>query len=230
MNRKQDLGRLAAMLDVLTLIGGLVILFTLSWDIIRIENYLLSPSFLELQLIVCIVFLADFFARLSLAEDKGRFFLRNLFLLLVSIPYLNILQWCNADLSRTAYIVAKTAPLLRGFYSVFIIVGWLTHSRIRSLTISYIFTVIGFTYYAALVFYSYERGVNPRLEGFGNSFWWAWMNVTTVGASIFAVTTIGKILSVMLPALGMMMFPIFTAFIVDKFQKYRKELQDTSHS
>ncbi len=64
---------------------------------------------------------------------------------------------------------------------------------------AYIFTVVVFTYISALVFYDYEILVNSKLHGFGNALWWAWMNVTTVGAEIFAVTTIGKIFCVMLP-------------------------------
>lgn len=45
------------------------------------------------------------------------------------------------------------------------------------------------------------------------------MNVTTVGAEIFAVTTIGKVVTVLLPSLGMMMFPIFTVYVVQQFTR-----------
>lgn len=41
------------------------------------------------------------------------------------------------------------------------------------------------------------------------------MDVTTVGSNIYATTAVGKILSVVLAALGMMMFPIFTVYITD---------------
>ncbi|MFQ8806616.1 MAG: hypothetical protein ACLR8Y_17920 [Alistipes indistinctus] len=48
------------------------------------------------------------------------------------------------------------------------------------------------------------------------------MNVTTVGANIFAVTPMGKVLTVVLAASGMMMFPIFTVYITTKFQSTSK--------
>jgi voltage-gated potassium channel len=41
------------------------------------------------------------------------------------------------------------------------------------------------------------------------------MNMTTVGAAIFPVTAVGKVLAAMLPALGMMFFPIFTIYVTD---------------
>ena len=65
--------------------------------------------------------------------------------------------------------------------------------------------------------------VNPKLDGFGNALWWAWMNVTTVGAEIFPVTTIGKIVCVLLPILGMMLFPIFTTYILTIYQNPQKK-------
>ena len=39
---------------------------------------------------------------------------------------------------------------------------------------------------------------------------WMW---TTVGSNIIAVTPTGRVLSVLLAALGMMMFPIFTVYV-----------------
>ena len=63
-----------------------------------------------------------------------------------------------------------------------------------------------FTYLASLVFYDYEILVNPRLADYGDALWWAWMNVTTVGAAIFPVTAVGKVVCVLLPIVGMIFF------------------------
>lgn len=75
------------------------------------------------------------------------------------------------------------------------------------------FSVLVFTYLASLVFYDYEILVNPRLADYGDALWWAWMNVTTVGAAIFPVTAVGKVVCVLLPIVGMIFFPIFTVYI-----------------
>ena len=46
--------------------------------------------------------------------------------------------------------------------------------------------------------------------------------LTTVGAEIFAVTAIGKVITILLPTLGMMMFPIFTTYILQEYT-HKKE-------
>ncbi len=49
------------------------------------------------------------------------------------------------------------------------------------------------------------------------------MDVTTVGSNIEAVTGVGRVLSVLLAALGMMMFPIFTVYVTNLITQRNKE-------
>ena len=114
-------------------------------------------------------------------------------------------------------------PLVRLFLAFYIVIRWLAGDRVRKLLAAYVLTVALFTYLSALVFYDYEAGVNPRLHGFGDAVWWAWMNVTTVGAEIFPVTTVGKVFSVLLPSLGMLFFPIFTTYVLQEYAPRKKE-------
>lgn len=156
------------------------------------------------------------------SERKARFFGRNFLVLLISIPYLNIIDWSSAELPRYWATLIGIMPLMRAFLAFYIVVQWLVDNKVRKLFFAYIFTVVVFTYISALVFYDYEILVNSKLHGFGNALWWAWMNVTTVGAEIFPVTTIGKIFCVMLPSLGMMFFPIFTTYVLQEYS-HKKE-------
>ena len=59
-----------------------------------------------------------------------------------------------------------------------------------------------------------------------SALWWAFMDVTTVGSNIYAVTPTGKILSVVLAALGMMMFPIFTVYVTSLVQQANKRKEE----
>ncbi len=201
--------------NIATLIGGIVILLSLSYDILHNNGYILTPAYLEIQFVVCLVFIADFVLHWVSAERPARFFWRNWIFLLVSIPMLNIALWCGCHLSQEWYLILKAAPLIRAFAAIAIVVAWLVRGRIRMLFIAYLFIVVAFTYLAALIFYCYEIGVNPKVDNFGDSLWWAWMGVTTVGAAVFPVTAIGKVLAVELPGLGMMMFPIFTIYLTN---------------
>ena len=51
--------------------------------------------------------------------------------------------------------------------------------------------------------------------------------VTMLMANIYAVTATGKILSVVLAALGMMMFPIFTVYVTSLLQKFNAQDKET---
>lgn len=204
-------------MSLLALLAGVVLLVSVSWEIITGDHEHFSRWYLALQLVICIVFLLDFFVRMATAPCKGRFFVRNFFFLLLAVPYLNIVHWCHADLTRDWAMLISLTPLLRTFLALYVVLYWMVNNRFKLLFWAYIITVVVFTYLSALIFFDYEVLVNDKLHGFGNALWWAWMNVTTVGAEIFAVTTIGKVVTVLLPSLGMMMFPIFTVYVVQQF-------------
>ena len=68
--------------------------------------------------------------------------------------------------------------------------------------------------------------MNTLVTGYGDALWWAFMDVTTVGSNIIAVTVTGRVLSVLLAALGMMMFPIFTVYVTSLVQKRNQEKQE----
>ncbi|MEG1864343.1 MAG: two pore domain potassium channel family protein [Alistipes sp.] len=209
-------------LNLLKVGAGVVLLTALSWEILSGDHLHFSRTYLTIQLVVCLLFLADFFVRLSAAESWSRFFLRNILFFVLAIPYLNLLAWSGQDLPRDWAMIIGLMPLARAFLAFYIVVKWLADTKISRLFTAYIFTVVVFTYLSALLFYDYEIVVNPQLHSFGNALWWAWMNVTTVGAPIFAVTTIGKITTVLLPTLGMMMFPIFTTYIFKQYTHKRE--------
>lgn len=206
-------------LGILKLVAGVTLLVALSWEIIAGDHIHLSTTYLTIQFFVCVIFLYDFLLRLLQSGCKGRFFLRHLFYLLISIPYLTLLSWTGIRMTHDWGILVGLIPLLRAFLAMFIIVQWMVRgkNRMRWLFAAYIFTVVVFTYISALIFYDYEVLVNPKLQGFGNALWWAWMNVTTVGAAIFPVTAVGKVVCVLLPSLGMMFFPIFTTYILQEY-------------
>lgn len=168
-------------LNIVTLAAGALLLLAMSVEILTGDHRHFSQAYLWIQFAVCIVFLADFFIRLARSERRTRFFLRNLLFLLLSIPYLNLVDWFSLELARGWAMLIGLTPLLRGFLALYIIVAWLARNRFNQLLAAYLFSVLVFTYLASLVFYDYEILVNPRLADYGDALWWAWMNVTTVG-------------------------------------------------
>ena len=70
-------------------------------------------------------------------------------------------------------------------------------------------------YYCSLIFYSREYGVNPEVDTYWTALWWSFMNLSTVGCNISPVTVAGKIVAVILPISGMIIFPLFTVYLTN---------------
>ena len=202
---------------MINLIAGIALLVGVSVEVLTGNHHTYSEWYMWLQLVVCIIFIVDFASALTARDSNNNYFLLNLLSLIVSIPYLNILDWMDVPLDRGVAVTVAALPLLRSFVAMGVVVKWFINGKANRLFGAYLFTVVCFTYLAALMFFDYELGVNEKLNGFGNALWWAWMNVTTVGAAIFPVTAVGKVLAVLLPALGMMFFPIFTIYVTNMY-------------
>lgn len=209
--------RLTGWLNVLVLLGSLAIIVSLSYDILTVGRYRPdSRMMLDVQWAVCSVFILDFVVRCIMSPRKGRFVVNNLFLLLVSIPYLNLIHCMRIELPHEVHYLLGLVPLLRGGYGLVRIIGWFTRRSATSLMVSYLSILVAVTYFTSLIFFVAERGINRGVETYWDALWWAGMDLTTVGSEITAVTPMGKVLSVFLAAAGIMMLPIFTVYITDR--------------
>lgn len=217
--KKDSTTALARLLDALAIFASLLLLLSLSLDIVHRKSYTLSPMVEELQLVVCMIFIIDYIVQTMMSRNPKRYFWRNIVLLLVSLPYLNLMEWGGADLPKGVYIFLKCLPMVRGAVGIYMLIKYITPSRVSAIMWSYIVLIVLVTYISSLVFYAYEEVVNHAVEGFGTALWWAGLNVTTVGAPLFAVTPIGKMLTVLLPGLGMVLFPLLTVYVTHLVQR-----------
>ena len=72
-----------------------------------------------------------------------------------------------------------------------------------------------------------EHKVNPYGDGLLSALWWAFMDVTTVGARFMPSLPTGKILSVVLAAPNdVPMFPIFTVYVTSLVQQANKRKEE----
>lgn len=102
-------------LNIVTLAAGALLLLAMSVEILTGDHRHFSQAYLWIQFAVCIVFLADFFIRLARSERRTRFFLRNLLFLLLSIPYLNLVDWFSLELARGWAMLIGADAALSGF-------------------------------------------------------------------------------------------------------------------
>ena len=213
-------------LHVIILILSLFLVVSISIDTFNNVPFQTESSYLKVQLWICIIFLFDFFFELFLSKEKLKYLRTHFLFFIISIPYLNIIDYYHIELSEEVKYFMRFIPLVRGGYALAIIVGRFTKSKVTGLFISYVTMLLATVYFSSLLFFSIEHKINPDVKGYSDSLWWAFMNVTTVGSNIYAVTVGGQVLSVVLAALGMMMFPIFTVYVTSLFQKVNSKSKD----
>jgi voltage-gated potassium channel len=202
----------------MTLVASILLLASLSAEIIYSQELAhFSAAYSWAMFGVCIIFIIDFFALMIHSPHPWRFFYRNGIVLILSIPYHTLLEWLGYTTGHSEQMAMSGVVMLRAVMALYITLRWLITQRTTRLLWAYIATVSVCTYFSALFFYEYEAPVNSALHGFGDALWWACMNVTTVGAEIFPVTAIGKIICVVLPIIGMAMFPVFTVYVTSLY-------------
>lgn len=213
-------------LHILIVVLSLFLIVSISIDTFKGIAYYDQSTYMKIQFWICMFFIADFIIEWALAENKGRYFATHFIFLLVSIPYLNIIHYMGWHFPHEVTYLFRFIPLIRGGYAIAIIVGWITYNRASSLFISYLTILMATVYFASLVFYVSEHGANSQVRDYGDSIWWAFMDVTTIGSNVIAVTPIGRVLSIILAALGMMTFPIFTVYVTNLVERRNKEREE----
>ena len=216
-------------LHLIILAVSVYLIYSISVDTFRDEPFYERLSFQHDQFWVCVIFLADFFIEFFLSEKKWQYLRSHFIFFLVSIPYTAIIYYFHWPISREVAYLIRYIPLIRSGYTLAIVVGWFSYSKATGLFFSYLIILISTVYFASLTFYLFEAKVNPLVHNYRDALWWAAMDVTTVGSNIIAVSTVGRVLSVVLAALGMMMFPIFTVYITGIVTRHNSEGQSKSN-
>lgn len=211
---------------VIIILSVLLIVY-ISVDTFQGVNFLKNRSYMTFQLWVCIVFIADFFIELAIAEDRWRYVRGHLLFLFLSIPYLNIIDSLGIPVSEADLFFVRFIPLARGVLAMAIVVGYISKNRITSLLASYIVIMLSVVYFSSLIFLYREQPVNPMVTNYGNALWWAFTTSTSVGCSINPMTVTGKILAVVVACTGITMFPLFTVYLTSLITRYRNRMKIT---
>lgn len=197
------------------LVLSILLIVWISLDTFKQIDFLQSHSYMAFQFWVCVFFILDFFVSLLYSKNRGRYFRRHLFFLLISIPYLNIIHTANIELSHDAMFFIRFVPLVRAALAMSVVVGYMSTNAVSSLCFSYLTIVIFVVYYCSLIFFQRESPVNPDVTSYWTALWWSACNMVTIGSSINPVTVAGKIVQVVLPICGMVVFPLFTVYITN---------------
>lgn len=182
---------------------GVIFLAGYAWPII---NPNLSPAIHSLctwsLFVIWIFFAFDYFARLSIADDKRLFVRKNLLdLAAVALPFLPLLRAIRA-------LAAVTVLSRRN-----------RGSRSQQVTTSVVTLAFATWFVAGLAVTEAERHVNgANIQGVGDGWWWAITTMATVGyGDTFPVSTQGRIVGTALMIMGVALLGTITASIASNF-------------
>lgn len=207
---------------VLALSLGLIVF--ISYDTFAGIPFLRNTAYMTFQFWVCMVFVADFVIEFAVSVNRKRYLATHIFFLLVSIPYLNILQMTGMldDITTQQFYFLRFIPLVRGAYALAMVVGALSQNHATNLLTSYAAILFSIVYFLSLIFYEQEKPVNTDVTEYWNALWWALMNVTTIGCDINPMTVAGQISGFILAASGMLMLPLFTVFVTSLVKNHNQ--------
>ncbi len=200
--------------DYLVLIASIILITALSLEVLDGDTRTFSRWYLVLQLIICIIFVVDFFVHMRADSRPIRYLWRHLPILIVSLPYLSLSQLLGIYGDSESMLLIALTPTLRLFVAIYIVLRWLVReTTAQRIFYAYILSVTSLTYISSLLFYECEVNLNSAINSFGDALWWASLALTTTELTITPITTTGKILAVIMPLSGMLMLPIATNFL-----------------
>ncbi|HEX9226375.1 MAG TPA: potassium channel family protein [Arthrobacter sp.] len=193
-------------------IVSLVFLAVYSWQVIANP---VGTEHLVTELVLFLtwaVFLADFIITLTLTEKRRRWTLMNV-----------------VNLAVVVLPVFRTLRLLR-VVSLLRVLNRATSLAFRARVMSYVVTSAALlTYVGALAALDVERAADgAKILNFGDSLWWAFITITTVGyGDYYPVTLEGRMIAVALTVSGISLIGLVTvtmgAWVMATLEKIRAE-------
>ncbi len=200
------------------IILSLLLITLITLDTLQNVSFLADTTYLKVQFWCCLFFIADVVLEMFFSKQKLRYLWRHLFFLLISIPYLNIIHHFNIQLDEHVQYLLKFVPMIRAAYVFTIVTGATTSSKfVKNMLATYMIVLIVGVYFCSLTFFVAENGKNPLVTDYWSSLLWSVMSLTTAGCSIHAMTLTGRVLGVVLSAVGLIFFPIFTVFLTNSY-------------
>lgn len=207
-------------LRIAVIVLSVVLVAMITVDTLHDISFIADRTYLNVQFYICMVFLADVIVEWILSADKRKYIAGHIFFLLISIPYLNIIDHFHIDLPLEFQYVIRFIPMIRAAYVIGLLSGLTNANWVQSIFATYISILLIVIYSGSLMFYVQEHFVNPDVSSYWMSLWWTVMNITTVGCYIEPITPTGKVLSVILSGGGLILFPVFTVYIADALNAF----------
>lgn len=211
-------------MNVLALLLSFGLIAFISWDIFKGRDFLENNFYMKYQLIVCVLFIAEYIYRFFITQDRLKFFFITLPFILIAIPYLNLIQYYDYYVTPEIMHYLRFVPVIRGLVALIVLVNFVSKNIATTLFASYVLVLVPLVYICGLFFYVAEKAINPGIKNLWYALWWAGMNATTIGCDINPLTATGMIIGFLLSLLGIIMFPLFTVYLGDMIQHFKNNV------
>lgn len=163
---------------------------------------------------ICLIFLADFFVRLSKASSKMSFLKWGWIDLVSSIPMFDFLRW-----GRLVRIV-RILRILRAFRSTKVLLNYLFMNRAKGSFAAVALISVVLVIFSSIAILNLENTPESNIKTPSDALWWAFATITTVGyGDRFPVTHEGRLVAALLMTAGVGLFGTFTAYVASIFME-----------
>jgi len=162
------------------------------------------------DLLICLVFFADFLTLLFSAPSKQAYMMRWGWIdLISSIPMVDPLRW-----GRLARVV-RLLTILRAIKSIRVIGDSVRASPFETLSImTFVVVFVSFSVSAGLIL-EFERGFDSRLTTSTDALWWSFLSIMNAKGGFHAsVSPDGILLTVYLNKIGLLLFAYINGSVV----------------
>lgn len=160
-----------------------------------------QAAFLVANILIWVVFAVDYFARLYLAADRGRFVRTHVLdFIVVAVPFLRPLRLLRVVGIVGEYVVRSRRHLAR-----------------RALAFASVAAVVAVFAGAALVFNAERNHPHASLRTFPEALWWSIGTITTVGTNGDPTTGTGRVVGTAMMVVGVALVAIFTGAVATYF-------------
>ena len=166
--------------------------------------------------VITAIFVTEFVVRIYGAPSRWRYLRRHwidILAVLPSLRYLRLLGLARLAILLRLLRIVRLGLIARSLIDANRAAGRLQLIGRRNGVPTILFAAFGLVWIGAELTYEFEHGVNPDFANFGDSVWWAFTTMATLGHGSGPATVPGRVVAAFLMILGIACFGLITATV-----------------
>ena len=166
--------------------------------------------------VITAIFITEFVVRIYGAPSRWRYLRRHwidILAVLPSLRYLRLLGLARLAILLRLLRIVRLGLIARSLIDANRAAGRLQLIGRRNGVPTILLAAFGLVWIGAGLTYEFEHGVNPDFANFGDSVWWAFTTMATLGHGSGPATVPGRVVAAFLMILGIACFGLITATV-----------------